>query len=242
MLLKVNHVDTFYGSVQALKDVSLEVNEGEIVALIGANGAGKTTLLKTISGLLRPAAGTVEFLGQTIAGLPPETIVERGIAQVPEGRMVFPAFSVLDNLKIGAVSRRKQVPGQQFKRELEEDIEKVFTLFPRLKERSAQLAWSLSGGEQQMLAVGRGLMARPKLMLLDEPSLGLAPFLVKEVFNIIETIHRQGQAVMVVEQNARMALKASQRAYVIETGEVVLSGDSGSLLASDQVRAAYLGG
>lgn len=242
MLLRVKNIDTFYGSVQALTNVSLTVDEGETIALIGANGAGKTTLLKTISGLLRPASGSIEFQGETISGLPPELVVQKGIAHVPEGRMVFPAFSVLDNLRIGAVSRRKQVGGQQFKRELEEDIEKVFTLFPRLRERSSQLGWSLSGGEQQMLAVGRGLMARPKLMLLDEPSLGLAPFLVKEVFNIIETIHQTGTAVMVVEQNARMALKVSQRAYVIETGEVVLAGASGELLASDKVRAAYLGG
>lgn len=242
MLLQVNSIDVYYGSVQALKGVSLEVNEGEITSLIGSNGAGKSTLLKTISGLLKPASGSISFMGRRIDGLPPENIVNLGIAHVPEGRMIFPAFSVLDNLRIGAVSRfNSGKPKKEVLKEIEEDIERVFSLFPRLKERKNQLGWSLSGGEQQMLAVGRGLMARPKLLLLDEPSLGLAPYLVKEVFNIIKTINAQGTSIMVVEQNARMALKASHKAYVLETGEIVLSGPSSELLKSDQVRAIYLG-
>ncbi len=242
MLLQVNSIDVYYGSVQALKGVSLEVNEGEITSLIGSNGAGKSTLLKTISGLLKPASGSISFMGHRIDGLPPENIVSLGIAHVPEGRMIFPAFSVLDNLRIGAVSRfNSGKPKKEVLKEIEEDIERVFSLFPRLKERKNQLGWSLSGGEQQMLAVGRGLMARPKLLLLDEPSLGLAPYLVKEVFNIIKTINAQGTSIMVVEQNARMALKASHKAYVLETGEIVLSGPSSELLKSDQVRAIYLG-
>ncbi|MGI6038285.1 MAG: ABC transporter ATP-binding protein [Limnochordia bacterium] len=245
-MLKMDNVTSFYGTVQALSGVSIQVNEQEVVTLIGGNGAGKTTMLKVISGLVRPAEGNVVFDDVDITNMPPENIVAAGIAHVPEGRMIFPAFTVRENLMVGGISRiNNKEPGlskREVEEQLEEDIQGIYKLFPRLGERANQYGWSLSGGEQQMLAIGRGLMAKPKLLLLDEPSLGLAPFLVKEVFSIIETIREQGTAVLVVEQNARMALRTADRAYVIETGSIVLEGPSHELLRSDEVRKAYLGG
>ncbi len=243
MLLKLENLSSHYGTVQALSDVNLYVDEGEIVTLIGANGAGKTTLLRVISGLVRPSRGQVVFADQRIDQLPPDEIVRMGIAHVPEGRMVFPAFTVRENLLIGGVNRLDQGrPREEVEAEMQQDLQAIFKLFPRLEERISQYGWSLSGGEQQMLAIGRGLMARPKLLLLDEPSLGLAPFLVKEVFSIIETIREQGTSVLLVEQNARMALRVADRAYVLETGSIVLEGPAKALLHADEVRKAYLGG
>lgn len=243
MLLKLENLSSHYGTVQALSKVNLTVNEGEIVTLIGANGAGKTTLLRVISGLVRPSKGQVAFADQRIDQLPPDEIVRMGIAHVPEGRMIFPAFTVRENLLIGGVNRLDQGrPKEEVEAEMQKDLEAIFKLFPRLEERSGQYGWSLSGGEQQMLAIGRGLMAKPKLLLLDEPSLGLAPFLVKEVFSIVQTIRDQGTAVLLVEQNARMALRAADRAYVLETGSIVLDGQAKELLHADEVRKAYLGG
>lgn len=243
MLLKLENLSSHYGTVQALSKVNLTVNEGEIVTLIGANGAGKTTLLRVISGLVRPSKGQVAFADQRIDQLPPDEIVRMGIAHVPEGRMIFPAFTVRENLLIGGVNRLDQGrPKEEVEAEMQKDLEAIFKLFPRLEERSGQYGWSLSGGEQQMLAIGRGLMAKPKLLLLDEPSLGLAPFLVKEVFSIVQTIRDQGPAVLLVEQNARMALRAADRAYVLETGSIVLDGQAKELLHADEVRKAYLGG
>lgn len=243
MLLKLENLSSHYGTVQALSEVNLTVNEGEIVTLIGANGAGKTTLLRVISGLVRPSKGQVAFADQRIDQLPPDEIVRMGIAHVPEGRMIFPAFTVRENLLIGGVNRLDQGrPKEEVEAEMQKDLEAIFKLFPRLEERSGQYGWSLSGGEQQMLAIGRGLMAKPKLLLLDEPSLGLAPFLVKEVFSIVQTIRDQGTAVLLVEQNARMALRAADRAYVLETGSIVVEGPAKELLHADEVRKAYLGG
>lgn len=243
MLLKLENLSSHYGTVQALSEVNLTVNEGEIVTLIGANGAGKTTLLRVISGLVRPSKGQVAFADQRIDQLPPDEIVRMGIAHVPEGRMIFPAFTVRENLLIGGVNRLDQGrPKEEVEAEMQKDLEAIFKLFPRLEERSGQYGWSLSGGEQQMLAIGRGLMAKPKLLLLDEPSLGLAPFLVKEVFSIVQTIRDQGTAVLLVEQNARMALRAADRAYVLETGSIVVEGSAKELLHADEVRKAYLGG
>ncbi|NLM94672.1 MAG: ABC transporter ATP-binding protein [Firmicutes bacterium] len=242
-MLKLENLSSHYGTVQALSDVNLYVDEGEIVTLIGANGAGKTTLLRVISGLVRPSRGQVVFADQRIDQLPPDEIVRMGIAHVPEGRMVFPAFTVRENLLIGGVNRLDQGrPREEVEAEMQQDLQAIFKLFPRLEERISQYGWSLSGGEQQMLAIGRGLMARPKLLLLDEPSLGLAPFLVKEVFSIIETIREQGTSVLLVEQNARMALRVADRAYVLETGSIVLEGPAKALLHADEVRKAYLGG
>jgi branched-chain amino acid transport system ATP-binding protein len=234
-MLKVNNIDVFYGNIQALRDVSLEVNEGEIVTLIGANGAGKTTLLKTLSGLLKPKKGTIEYLGKSIAGNAAQSIVKGGISQVPEGRRVFANMSVEENLELGAYLRKD-------KDGIKKDIERVYELFPRLLERSKQSAGTLSGGEQQMLAMGRAIMAKPKLLLLDEPSMGLAPLMVQTIFSIIKEINDAGTTVLLVEQNAHMALSIAKRAYVIETGKVVLSGDAKELQESDEVRAAYLGG
>ena len=243
MLLKLENLSRHYGTVQALSDVHLYVDEAEIVTLIAANGAGKTTLLRVISGLVRPSRGQVVFADQRIDQLPPDEIVRMGIAHVPEGRMVFPAFTVRENLLIGGVNRLDQGrPREEVEAEMQQDLQAIFKLFPRLEERISQYGWSLSGGEQQMLAIGRGLMARPKLLLLDEPSLGLAPFLVKEVFSIIETIREQGTSVLLVEQNARMALRVADRAYVLETGSIVLEGPAKALLHADEVRKAYLGG
>ncbi|PLR96531.1 ABC transporter ATP-binding protein [Bacillus sp. T33-2] len=234
-MLRVEDVNVFYGNIQALKGVSLEINEGEIVTLIGANGAGKSTLLKTISGLLKPKQGKIEFKGQPIAGKAAQTIVKRGISHVPEGRRVFANMTVEENLDLGAFLRKDKAG-------IKQDLENVFHLFPRLQERRKQQAGTLSGGEQQMLAMGRALMARPQLLILDEPSMGLAPLLVKTIFRIIEEINQSGTTILLVEQNAHMALSIADRAYVIETGRVVLSGAAEELTSSEQVKMAYLGG
>ncbi|MBS4172652.1 ABC transporter ATP-binding protein [Bacillus sp. FJAT-49736] len=234
-MLKIENIDVFYGNIHALKGVSLEVNQGEIVTLIGANGAGKSTLLKTISGLLKPKNGGIHYEGKSISGKQAQTIVKQGISHVPEGRRIFANMSVLENLELGAFLRKDKAGIQQ-------DLDKVFQLFPRLLERKKQSAGTLSGGEQQMLAMGRALMAKPRLLLLDEPSMGLAPLLVKTIFRIIEEINQTGTTILLVEQNANMALSIANRAYVIETGRVVLSGTAEELNASDQVKSAYLGG
>jgi branched-chain amino acid transport system ATP-binding protein len=234
-MLKVENINVYYDAIHALKDVSLEVKEGEIVTLIGANGAGKSTLLKTLSGLIRPKNGTIEYEGKSIVKRKVQAIVKAGISHVPEGRRVFPTMSVTENLELGAFLRRD-------KKAIQKDIEHVFELFPRLYERRKQSAGTLSGGEQQMLAIGRGLMAKPKLLLLDEPSMGLAPLLVKQIFNIIEMINKEGTTILLVEQNANMALSIAHRAYVIETGSVVLSGNAKELQTSALVKEAYLGG
>jgi branched-chain amino acid transport system ATP-binding protein len=234
-MLKIEDINVYYGVIHALKGVSLEINQGEIVTLIGANGAGKSTLLKTISGLLKPKNGNILFEGQSISGKVAQSIVKQGLSHVPEGRRVFANMSVEENLELGAYLRKD-------KQGIKEDFEKVFTLFPRLQERRKQLSGTLSGGEQQMLAMGRALMARPKLLLLDEPSMGLAPLLVKTIFRIIEEINKSGTTILLVEQNANMALSIADRAYVIETGKIVISGSSEELNQSDQIRMAYLGG
>ena len=234
-MLTINDINVFYGAIHAIKGVSLEVNEGEIVTLIGANGAGKSTILRTISGLLKPKTGSIQFEGQEIAGMPAHEIVKTGISQVPEGRRIFAEMSVLENLELGAFTRKD-------KDGIKADMELVFERFPRLKERIGQLAGTLSGGEQQMLAMGRALMSRPRLLLLDEPSMGLAPLLIKEIFAIIQDINKTGTTVLLVEQNANMALSIAHRAYVLETGRITLSGDAKERAASDEVRKAYLGG
>ncbi len=234
-MLKVKEIDVYYGAIQALKKVSIEVERGSIVTLIGANGAGKTSTLKSISGLLRPRNGSIEFEQQDISRQAPEKIVEMGISQVPEGRRVFPNMTVLENLEMGAYLRKD-------KKGIENDLDSVFVRFPRLQERKKQLAGTLSGGEQQMLAIGRALMAKPKLMLMDEPSMGLAPLLVKEIFEIIKDINQKGTTILLIEQNANMALSIADKAYVIETGQIVLEGTPGELLRSDEVKKAYLGG
>ena len=233
-MLEVNNIDTFYGRFEALWGVSLRVDEGEIVALVGANGAGKTTLLNTISGLVRPASGSVGFLGQRIDGLTPHAIVELGISHVPEGRKLFADMSVRENLELGAY------PHHAWKIK-EETLKQVYQVFPDLKERERQLARTLSGGEQQMLAMGRGLMSRPKLCMLDEPSYGLAPMLVLEVFRIIQSLREQGITVLLIGQEVRHTLEIADRAYVLENGRVVLEGTGDKLLQSDYVRKAYLG-
>ncbi|NLT20946.1 MAG: ABC transporter ATP-binding protein [Syntrophomonadaceae bacterium] len=234
-MLEVKDIDVYYGAIHALKKLSIKVEQGSIVTLIGANGAGKTTTLKTISGLLRPRSGAIYFKGNEITKVPPEKIVGLGISQVPEGRRVFASMSVLENLEMGAYLRKK-------KSEINSDMENVFTRFPRLKERSRQMAGTLSGGEQQMLAIGRALMARPELLLMDEPSMGLAPLLVKEIFEIIKDINSRGTTILLVEQNANMALSIADYAYVIETGEIVLQGNAKELMHSEDVKNAYLGG
>jgi branched-chain amino acid transport system ATP-binding protein len=234
-MLKVNGIDVFYGNIHALKGVSLEINEGEIVTLIGANGAGKSTLLKTLSGLLKPKSGTIEYLGKSISGKAPQSIVKAGISHVPEGRRVFANMSVEENLELGAYLRNDS-------KEIRKDIQSVYELFPRLQERRKQLSGTLSGGEQQMLAMGRAIMAKPKLLLLDEPSMGLAPLMVKTIFQIIEKINQDGTTVLLVEQNANMALSVADRAYVIETGRVKISGTAAELQASEEIKKAYLGG
>jgi branched-chain amino acid transport system ATP-binding protein len=234
-MLQIKEIDVYYGAIHALKNLSLEVEEGTIVTLIGANGAGKTTTLKTISGLLRPKNGEILFKNNDIIKVNPEKIVGMGISQVPEGRRVFSSMSVLENLEMGAYLRKD-------KKEIQKDMEDVFERFPRLRERSKQMAGTLSGGEQQMLAMGRALMARPELLLLDEPSMGLAPLLVKEIFEIIKDINKKGTTILLVEQNANMALSIANKAYVIETGEIVLSGSAEQLMKSDEVKKAYLGG
>lgn len=238
-MLNLEAISTFYGSVQALKKVSLEVNEGEIVVLIGANGAGKTTTLLSISGMIRPAEGRIRIFDQDITKLPPEEIVALGCVHVPEGRRIFPNLTVEENLQLGAsVLIKRGIPMTEVKN----DVEKILTRFPRLGERKRQKGWSLSGGEQQMLAIGRGLMARPKLMMLDEPSLGLAPKLVQEVFTLIKEIREQGTTVLLVEQNAKAALNLADRAYVLEIGEIIHTGSAKKMLNDSHVIDAYLGG
>lgn len=233
-MLLVEDIHTYYGSIHALKGISLTVNEGEIVTLIGANGAGKTTTLMTISGVTPARQGRVVFQGQDVTKSSTDRIVSLGITQVPEGRMIFPALSVMENLRMGAYLRKD-------KEKLKSDMDRVLEIFPILKERSRQQGGTLSGGEQQMLAIGRALMARPKLLLLDEPSLGLAPMVVENIFEVISEINADGTTVMLVEQNAQMALTVAHRAYVVATGEVILSGGSAELMKNKQVRAAYLG-
>jgi len=233
-LLELHGVDAFYGRIQALRQVSITVEKGEVVALIGSNGAGKTTTLRTISGLMHPQSGTVKFDGQDITHTRPSRIVELGICQSPEGRRLFTRMSVLDNLFMGAYTRNDK-PG------IASDMERVFQLFPRLQERRTQISGTLSGGEQQMLAMGRALMARPKVMLLDEPSLGLAPILQETIFTIVREINAQGTTVLLVEQNANKALEVANRGYVLETGVVVQQGTGRELLASEEVQKAYLG-
>ena len=234
-MLRIADLNVYYGAIHALKGISLEVHQGEIVTLIGANGAGKSTTLRTISGLIAPKSGAVDFEGQGIAGLGAHDIVRRGISQVPEGRRIFADMTVLENLELGAFIRND-------KDGIASDMEMVFTRFPRLKERISQQAGTLSGGEQQMLAMGRALMSRPRLLLLDEPSMGLAPLLIKEIFSIIVDINKAGTTILLVEQNANMALSIASRAYVLETGRITLSGSAKDLAASEEVRKAYLGG
>jgi branched-chain amino acid transport system ATP-binding protein len=233
-LLEISGIDVFYGRVQAVRGASLEVDKGEVVALIGSNGAGKTTTLRTISGLLHPTSGTIKFDGKDITHMEPQKIVNLGICQSPEGRRLFARMTVLDNLRMGAYTR-KSAP------EIKSDMDRVFELFPRLKERLHQIAGTLSGGEQQMCAMGRALMAKPKVLMLDEPSLGLAPILVQTIFDIVKEINSQGTPVLLVEQNAHKALEVAHRAYVLETGVVVKSGTGQELLESEDVQKAYLG-
>ena len=234
-MLKVENLSVYYGMIQAVRDVSFEVNEGEVVSLIGANGAGKTTILRTLSGLVRPSAGKIQFLGKEIQKLPAQKIVAGGLSQVPEGRHVFPGLTVMENLEMGAFLKKNREENQA-------NLKKVFSRFPRLEERKSQDAATLSGGEQQMLAMGRALMSTPKLLLLDEPSMGLAPIFIQEIFDIIQDIQKQGTTVLLIEQNANKALAISDRGYVLETGKIVLSGTGKELAASDEVRKAYLGG
>ena len=232
-MLKVYNANVYYGKIHAIKDVSFEVNQGEIVSLIGANGAGKSTILRTVSGLLRSRTGTISFLGNNIAGMPAHKIVQNGLVQVPEGRRIFLQMTVMENLEMGAFTLKRPDPAA---------LDGVFQRFPRLKERSKQIAGTLSGGEQQMLAMGRALMSHPKMIMLDEPSMGLAPILVEEIFDIIAELHASGTTILLVEQNADMALKIADRAYILETGRVVLSGTGKELADSPEVRKAYLGG
>ena len=234
-MLKVENLVVRYGMIEAIKGISFEVNDGEIVTLIGANGAGKTTTMHTISGLLKPAEGAILLDGVDITKIPAHKIVMMGLAQIPERRRVFASQTVEENLDLGAFTRKD-------KEGIAQDLERVYTLFPRLKERKKQLAGTLSGGEQQMLAMGRALMARPKILLLDEPSMGLSPLLVKEIFRIIEEINKQGTTILLVEQNAKMALAIADRAYVLETGKITLEGSGHELAASEQVQKVYLGG
>ena len=233
-MLTVDKIHVYYGSIHAIKGVSFEVNEGEIVTLIGANGAGKSTVLNTVSGLLHPRTGSVQFMGQDLRGTAAHKVVERGLAQVPEGRRIFLQMTVEENLEMGAYTRPNSTiaPG----------IADVYKRFPRLEERRRQVAGTLSGGEQQMLAMGRALMSSPKLLMLDEPSMGLAPILVEQIFDIIKELHAAGTTILLVEQNAQAALSVADRAYVLETGRISLSGTGAELMASDQVRRAYLGG
>lgn len=233
-MLKISGVNAFYGNIQALWDVSIEVNEGEIVTLIGANGAGKSTTLMSISGVVHPRGGSITFKGRAIHKLPPDKIVRLGISQSPEGRLIFPDMTVLENLELGAYLRND-------KSGIKKDLDYVFSLFPILGKRSAQLGGTLSGGEQQMLAISRALMARPALLLLDEPSLGLAPIIIKQIFDIIQTVNAGGTTVFLVEQNANQALKIANRGYVMETGRITLEGSSAGLLSNAEVRKAYLG-
>lgn len=233
-MLEVKDIQVYYGMIQAIKGISFEVNEGEVIALIGANGAGKTTTLQTITGLIAPKQGEILFEGQNITKVPAHKIVSMGMAHVPEGRRVFAQLSVLDNLKLGAFTRKD-------KEEIEETLLRVYKRFPRLEERKNQMAGTLSGGEQQMLAVGRALMGKPKMILMDEPSMGLSPLLVKEIFEIIKEVNKQGITILLVEQNAKMALAISDRAYVLETGTITIEGDAQQLLNDPRVKKAYLG-
>ncbi len=235
MMLKVDNLQVYYGAIHALKGISFTLEEGEIVALIGANGAGKSTALNTISGILRPREGSVVFQGQDIHEMPPQEIVRKGIIQVPEGRKIFSRMTVAENLEMGAYTQTDRAV-------INRDMEAVFERFPRLRERRNQLGGTLSGGEQQMLAIGRGLMAHPTLLLLDEPSMGLSPILVEQIFNIIQDINEQGTSILLVEQNAQMALAIADRAYVLETGKIVMQGNGDDLLKDSSVIEAYLGG
>lgn len=233
-MLEVQEIHTYYGNIHALQGVTLQVNQGEIVTLIGSNGAGKSTTLRTIQGLLRPKQGRITFEGQDLQSLSTQAIVKLGISQSPEGRMIFPRMTVLENLEMGAFSRNDKLA-------IKSDMEKGFNLFPRLRERINQKGGTLSGGEQQMLAIARALMSRPRLLLLDEPSMGLAPMLVSQIFSIIKDINAQGTTVLLVEQNARMALSIAHRGYVIQTGQVVVTGTAQELQSNETVRKAYLG-
>ena len=232
-MFEIKGLSVNYGGIEAVRDISLSVPKGSIVTLIGANGAGKSTTLRTIAGLVKPRAGRIEFEGEDITGKDPAYIVGKGITLVPEGRRIFPDLTVLENLKIGAYLRSDAI---------EEDLERVFKLFPRLRERSWQYGGTLSGGEQQMLAVGRALMSKPKLMMMDEPSLGLAPLVVKDIFSIIEKVNDEGVTILLIEQNANMALKIADIGYVMETGQITLSGKGSNLITDEGVRKAYLGG
>ena len=233
-ILKVSDINVYYGAIHAIKGVSFEVNPGEVVTLIGANGAGKSTTLQTVSGLLHSRTGSIEFLGENLMGVPAHKVVAKGLAQVPEGRRVFLQMTVEENLEMGAYSRSGG--------DIDADLEKVYAYFPRLMERRRQIAGTLSGGEQQMLAMGRALMSRPKLLMLDEPSMGLAPILVEQIFKIIQTLHEAGTTILLVEQNAQAALSIADRGYVLETGKIVTSGTGTELLASPEIKKAYLGG
>ena len=233
-ILKVDNINVYYGAIHAIKGISFEVNEGEVVTLIGANGAGKSTTLQTVSGLLRSRTGSIEFNGENINHVPAHKLVYKGLAQVPEGRRIFLQMSVEENLEMGAFTQKNAG--------IDADLESVYEQFPRLRERKKQIAGTLSGGEQQMLAMGRALMSHPKLLMLDEPSMGLAPILVEQIFDIIRQLHKNGTTILLVEQNAQMALSVADRAYVLETGKITLSGTGKELAESDEVRKAYLGG
>ena len=233
-LLRVDDIHVYYGSIHAIKGISFEVNEGEIVTLIGANGAGKSTTLNTVSGLLKPRSGMITFEGRSIVGIGASKVVGLGMALCPEGRRVFQQMTVRENLEMGGFTRPAE--------EISQSLENVFTRFPRLKEREKQVAGTLSGGEQQMLAMGRALMSKPKLLMLDEPSMGLAPLLVEQIFNIIQELHEAGTTILLVEQNAQMALSIADRAYVLGTGSITIQGSAAEVLADDRVREAYLGG
>jgi len=233
-ILEITDLHTYYGTIHALKGISLKVAEGEVVTLLGANGAGKSTTLRSINGLIRPRQGSIRFQGREITGVPPHEIVKRGIAHSPEGRRLFPRMSVTENLEMGAFQRNDRAG-------IKEDMERVFQLFPRLQERRQQKAGTMSGGEQQMCAMGRALMARPKLLLLDEPSLGLAPIFVERIFEIVQTINEQGTSILLVEQNALMALDHASRGYVMETGRIALADSAEALKTNDEVRKTYLG-
>lgn len=233
-LLKVNDINVYYGSIHAIKDISFDVKEGEVVTLIGANGAGKSTTLKSVSNLLKPKTGAIEFDGQSIIGMAPHKIVSKGLAHCPEGRRIFLQLTVRENLEMGAFTRPNG--------EVDGSVEEIYQRFPRLKERYKQVAGTLSGGEQQMLAMGRAMMSKPKLLMLDEPSMGLAPILVEEIFDIIRELNRSGTTILLVEQNAQMALSVANRGYVLSTGSIVIAGTGEELLNNDSVRKAYLGG
>ena len=235
MLLEIKDLKVSYGKIEAIKGVSLNVNQGEIVTLVGANGAGKTTLLKTISGILKPSAGVISFEGKDIQSIAPHNRVLAGVCQAPEGRGIFPGMTVLENLEMGKYSR------PDWKKELQEDLDRVYTLFPRLKERQSQAGGTLSGGEQQMLSIGRALMSRPRLLLLDEPSMGLAPMFIQQIFKIIREIQAQGVSILLVEQNAAQALSCANRAYIMETGNIVKEGSGKELLNDEAIKKAYLG-